>query len=433
MSRNKKIIKTTAEFSRFLLGLTFLFSGFVKAVDPLGFTYKIQDYLIAFNSASLFALALPVAIILIVFEFSCGVFILLGIFRKQTTLLTTLFMLIFTPFTLWIALKNPVKDCGCFGDFLIISNWETFLKNIVLLIGTIFLLLYHKRLNPLFSKKMRLAPAIFTLIFSVAFCIYNLTIHPIFDFRPFKIGANIPSLMHIDTQQNEEYKHTFVYRKDGKEQEFTEENYPWNDSTWTFVEMKSKLIQKSETPEIEDFSIQEMFFDPVSNSWEEREDTTEKLLSDSSYQFLMVSPLPTKKSLKQINAFQPICRYAKENRIPFYLLSSSFTASQKPMITDCSYGLTDERVLKTMIRANPGLLLIKKGTVLKKWNATTLPSVKKIDAGINNNKYVQNAAGKSSAHILLKLGLILLIFIIPMLLFKQYERKRCCVKKQRDN
>lgn len=428
MNKKRKVIRAIAEFFRFLVGITFVFSGFVKAVDPAGFTYKIEDYLIAFHSPSLFSLSLPVAILLISFEFTCGAFLLMGIYRKQTSRLTFLFMMVFTPFTLWIALKNPVKDCGCFGDFLIIGNWQTFFKNVALLIGAIFLLIHHKQLHPLFTNRGQLAPAIFSFAFVVAFCLYNLTFLPVFDFRPFKIGAHIPSLMQIDTQQSDEYKHTFIYSKNGKEKEFTEENYPWNDSTWTFVEMKSELIKMADSPKIEDFSIRQMRFNPTLNTWEEHEDVTAQLLSDSTYLFLMVSPLPTKQSLKRAESFKPLCRYATENHIPFYTLTSSFTDSQNPVLP-CSYGLTDERVLKTMIRANPGLLLIKNGTVIKKWNVRTLPSVEAVDRKIKNNQYTQKLIGKATVGITLKMSLILVLFVVPIIALKLYEQKHYKIKK----
>lgn len=136
--------------SRIIVGATFLFSGFVKAVDPLGFTYKIQDYLIEMSLTVLFPLALPVAVIMVLLEFTLGLFLLLGIYRRWTTRMTLLFMLFFTPLTLWIALTNPVEDCGCFGDAFIISNWQTFFKNIILLAGAILLLVRSKMITPLF-------------------------------------------------------------------------------------------------------------------------------------------------------------------------------------------------------------------------------------------------------------------------------------------
>src|SRR5690554_7883831 len=141
------------ELSRIIVGSTFLFSGFVKAVDPLGFTYKIEDYLIEMSLVELFPLALPVAVLVVVAEFMLGALLLLGVYRKQVTLLIAIFMIVFTPFTLWVALTNPDEDCGCFGDALVISNWQTFIKNIILLIGALLLVTKWKVVAPLYSTR----------------------------------------------------------------------------------------------------------------------------------------------------------------------------------------------------------------------------------------------------------------------------------------
>ena len=126
MERKFNIEKFLIELLRVIVGVTFLFSGFVKAIDPLGFTYKIQDYLINLNLVDLFQFALPLAVILVVAEFVLGALLLLGLYRKPVTILVALMMIFFTPFTFWVALTNPVEDCGCFGDALVISNWQTF-------------------------------------------------------------------------------------------------------------------------------------------------------------------------------------------------------------------------------------------------------------------------------------------------------------------
>ncbi len=145
--------KIMVVLSRILVGATFVFSGLMKAVDPLGFTYKIQDYLIELGLTALFPLALPAAVLMVTAEFALGAFLLLGIYRKWTTRLVLLFMIFFTPFTLWVAIANPVEDCGCFGDAFVISNWQTFYKNLLLLAGTVWLMMKWTQITPLFTKK----------------------------------------------------------------------------------------------------------------------------------------------------------------------------------------------------------------------------------------------------------------------------------------
>ena len=224
MNSRKKTMKILTELSRIVLGGTFAFSGFVKAVDPLGFTYKIQDYLVSLDLSGLFPLALPAAIVLAVGEFLLGVFLLLGIYRKPTVRLTAVFMAVFLPLTLWIALKNPVKECGCFGDALIISNWETFYKNIVLGVCALFLLRHYPGITPLFTVRTARTAAVYTALFGFSFSVYNVVKLPVFDFRPYHIGANIPEYMHIDPAKADVVENIFIYSKGGVEQEFTEEN-----------------------------------------------------------------------------------------------------------------------------------------------------------------------------------------------------------------
>ena len=164
MSRTAKIMIV---LSRILVGATFVFSGLAKAVDPLGFTYKIQDYLIELGLTALFPLALPAAVFMVTAEFALGVFLWAGIYRKWTTRLILLFTIFFTPLTLWVAIANPVKDCGCFGDAFVISNWQTFYKNLLLLAGAIWLTMKWKHINPLFTKKAALLAAISTFLLVV--------------------------------------------------------------------------------------------------------------------------------------------------------------------------------------------------------------------------------------------------------------------------
>ena len=255
LNNKSSLLKVAAELSRIIVGITFLFSGFVKAVDPLGFTYKIQDYLIAFQLTDLFALALPAAIAMVVLEFLIGLFLLMGIYRRIISILATIFMAVFLPLTLWIAIGNPVEDCGCFGDALIISNWATFYKNIILSVCALFLLFNYKLLTPLFSIKATRFAAGYAVIFAVTFAIYNTVKLPVIDFRPFKIGSDIAEQMKIDPEKGDVVENIFIYSKNGVEKEFTEDDYPWNDSTWIFVDMQSRIIREGEKPKIEDFHL----------------------------------------------------------------------------------------------------------------------------------------------------------------------------------
>ncbi len=377
MESENKTVKFLVELSRVVVGATFVFSGFVKAVDPLGFTYKIEDYLIELGLTGLFPLALPVAIILVTAEFSLGVFLLSGIYRKWTVRMIALFMAFFTPLTLWIAIADPVKDCGCFGDAFVITNWQTFYKNLILLAGTILLVLKWRKITPLFSEKMAPVAGLTIVIFGVLFSLHNVYRLPVIDFRPYKIGANIPGQMFVDPEKADVMETIFIYSKDGVVKEFTEENYPWSDSTWTFVEMKTKLVKEGEKPAIEDFAIETLYYDEAIGIWNIGGDITDLVLSDPSYTFLMVAYSLEKMNMKHLDRFREVYRYAVEKGYSFYLLTSSSTDEvgewERQHHTGFQFGHADERVLKTMIRANPGLMLLKEGTIINKWDGRSVP------------------------------------------------------------
>ena len=169
--RNLHIIqKTWVNACRFLLAVAFIFSGFVKAVDPLGFQYKIQDYLEAFGMLSWFPSFFPLlaAVILSAIEFSIGVCLFFGIRKKTTTLLAFLLMIFMTPLTLYLALKNPVSDCGCFGDAWVLTNWETFGKNIVLFIAAYSTFRWKKEIIRFISAKTEWLVSLYTILFVFA-------------------------------------------------------------------------------------------------------------------------------------------------------------------------------------------------------------------------------------------------------------------------
>lgn len=379
MSRMAKIIVV---LSRVLVGATFVFSGLMKAVDPLGFTYKIQDYLIELGLTTLFPLALPAAVSMVTAEFALGVFLLLGIYRKWTTRLILLFMIFFTPLTLWVAIANPVKDCGCFGDAFIISNWQTFYKNLLLLAGAVWLTVKWKHITPLFTKKTVLPVAITTLLLGVLFALHNLYRLPVIDFRPYRVGANIPLQMYVDPEKADLYETIFLYSKDGVTKEFREENYPWNDSTWTFVDMKTHLVREGQKPKIEDFSVESLYFDDATDSWQSGGNITDIILSDPSYTFLMVAYSLEKMHMRHLNRFREVARHTAEKGYSFYLLTASSPDEvgtwERKQRTGFQFAHVDERTLKTMIRANPGLMLLKEGTVMGKWDDSEVPSNDKI-------------------------------------------------------
>ncbi|MCQ2310944.1 MAG: DoxX family membrane protein [Paludibacteraceae bacterium] len=356
-------------FARTLLALTFLFSGIVKAVDPLGTTYKIEDYLKAFGGffTDLLPLAEPAAIALIAVEFILGFCMLLNIKTQWTAWLSLVFYLVMTPLTLYIALNNPVSDCGCFGDALILTNWQTFYKNIILLSLVLILLCCKKEIRETWMPWME---GVWTGVAALAvggFMAYNLTHLPIWDFRPYKIGNYLPKLMEYpEDAEPDQYDISFVYEKDGVEQEFTLENYPKGDSTWTFVRQNSTLIKKGYEPPIHDFEILN----------EDYEDITYDILESTDKVTLAVMYDLTKANDKQVAKLNKLYAKIAKSGKSFYAVTGSssqdienFRTEYKAQYPICT---CDPVTLKTIVRANPGIVEIQNGIVINKYNLRNL-------------------------------------------------------------
>ena len=421
---NNKVINVFTLLSRLIIGITFTFSGFVKSVDPLGTAYKIQDYFIALNLTELYSLSLILSVILSVGEFLLGVFILLGLYRKVTSVLVVLFMIIMAPLTLWIALENPVKDCGCFGDALIISNWQTFYKNIVLSVCAILLLVKYKNIKSFFGKNTELIVALFTIIFGFSFALYNIIYSPVLDFRPYKIGSHLSDKMNVDHTMAGEFENIFVYEKEGQQKEFTEDNYPWDDTTWTFVNMETRMVKEGIKPEIEDFHVELVHYDDSVKSFVNN-DITATILEDSAYAFWMISYLLEDAETIYLNQFKDIAEYAAMNNYNFYCITSSPSETinewGKMYNTNFIFCQADERMLKTIIRSNPGLLLVKNGTVINKWSDNKLPKIKENDDTTIVTELTKEVDPQQRN--IKTIVLLVLLFIGPILIIKGIENK----------
>lgn len=368
-----------ASISRTLLGLVFIFSGAVKAIDPLGTVYKIEDYLKAFGG--FFTELLPLAEVaawgLIILELLLGVCMLLNIRTQWTSWLALLFYLVMTPLTLYIALTNPVSDCGCFGDAIVLTNWQTFWKNVVLITLAILLVALRKHTRQLWSNWMEVVLATLTIIAAIAFMTWTRLHLPIKDFRPYKIGNHLPTLMEYpEDAEPDQYDISFVYEKDGVEQTFTLENYPKGDSTWTFVRQDSRLIKKGYEPPIHDLEILNADY----------EDLTWDILESEEPITLVVMYDLAKADKKQMAKVEALASNlspfaSSSDTLPlegelegaFYILTGSGTDDiinfclEYPALSD--YICTcDPVTLKTIVRANPGAIVLQNGIVIDKYN-----------------------------------------------------------------
>ena len=360
--------------ARTVVGLTFILSGFVKAIDPLGTQYKIQDYLAAIPpSLSLpDMLTLLMSVSLSMVEFTLGAFMLTAISRRVTARLTLLFMLVMTAVTVWIYIADPVKDCGCFGDALTLTNLETLLKNIVLLALAALVAWRPTHIGRLMSRSNQMLLGQMLMLTPVAlsfWCLYDL---PLIDFRPYHIGADIKAGMEIpEGAEQPVFDTTFIMEKDGERREFTLDNYP--DSTWTFVDSKTVTVKEGYVPPIHDFSI----------TAADGEDITDMVLGREGYTFLLISPDLDKADDQNFGDIDQIYEFCQDNSIPFYCLTASTEKSQQHWqnITGAEYPfcMTDATTLKTMIRSNPGLMLLEKGVVRGKWSHNRLPDTTELE------------------------------------------------------
>ena len=363
MKQTKAII---AGICRTLLGLVFIFSGAVKAIDPLGTVYKIEDYLKAFGGVftNLLPMAEAAAWGLIVLELLLGVCMLLNVHTQGTSWLALLFYCVMTPLTLYIAITNPVSDCGCFGDAVVLTNWQTFWKNVALIMLAIILVVLRKSVHSLWQVWMEIVIAVVTIVLAVAFMAWTNNHLPIKDFRPYKIGNHIPTLMEYpEDAEADQYEISFVYAKDGVEEVFTLENYPKGDSTWIFIRQESKLIKKGYEPPIHDLEIINA----------EYEDITWDILESEEPVTLVVMYDLAKADKEQMSKVEALYEACVNNWQQCYILTGSGTneiinfSLEHPTLSDCIC-TCDPVTLKTIVRANPGVIIVQNGTVIDKYN-----------------------------------------------------------------
>ena len=384
MKRNNRASRLSpyrfiASISRTLLGLVFIFSGVVKAIDPLGTVYKIEDYLKAFGGFfnELLPMAELAAWALIILELLLGVCMVLNIRTQWTSWLALLFYLVMTPLTLYIALTNPVSDCGCFGDAIVLTNWQTFWKNVVLIVLAIILVALRKHVRQLWSNWMEILLVALTILAAVVFMSWTRNHLPVKDFRPYKIGNHLPTLMEYpEDAEPDVYEYAFVYEKDGVEQTFTLENYPKGDSTWTFVRQDSRLIKKGYEPPIHDLEILNADYEDL--TWdilESEEPVTLVVMYDlakaDKSQIVKVEALAS--NLSPFASSPDTFPLQGESKGNFYILTGSGTDDiinfclEYPTLSD--YVCTcDPVTLKTIVRANPGVIVLQNGIVIDKYN-----------------------------------------------------------------
>lgn len=357
--------------TRLLVGFVFVFSGFVKGIDPLGTAYRIEDYFIAYGMDWAIPLALFLSISLSMLEFTLGMALIFNARLKQLSWVLLFLMSYFTLLTFNDALFNPVPDCGCFGDAIKLTNWETFYKNVVLIAMVIYIFISRKKYKG-FSKNLNeYLLIIATVIGFTCFSIYQLNHLPFIDFRDWKIGNDMAP------DKGGEIKVYLTYRNSNTNEtkEYLSPNYPWNDSAWMseweFVEQR---IDDSEVVRAHDLQIEDEFGN----------DLTDEIIANPSYQMLIVAwdlnkfPLEITDEIKSLSAkmmekgyaVDGICSNLPEDVEKFYSNSG----------VEINFYMADDIIQKSMIRANPGFILFKDGIILGKWHYNDIPDISSLES-----------------------------------------------------
>jgi uncharacterized membrane protein YphA (DoxX/SURF4 family) len=524
-------MKAISNIFRILLGIVFVFSGFVKVVDPMGVQFKFIDYFLAMGLDFLKPAALTFGIIMSVAELLLGISLLFNLKPRLGAWGVMLFMAVFLPLTLWIAIANPVHDCGCFGDAIILSNWATFWKNVVLMVMTVVVFLQRNKFKPYLPNGFQVLLIFLFAVTTIWISVHSLKHLPLIDFRPYAIGKNIQAGMEIPESEKDNvpvYETKLVYenKESGELKEFEVDDIP-DESKWEWKETKNKLVKEGYVPPIHDFSITTMplsgdeakasepvtpeklfeityrfetngvseeffvdnlpreddwhfvavnsdvkiipenigliyekegetkeftLYDIPDNSWmfldaiyyndaanlssEPRapEDITDLVLSDDRYTFLIISwDVETAKQINQ-DSLNNLYDYCQANNLPCLFLTASTESVVKDYIQETGapfeFYSTDPITLKTMVRSNPGIMLLKKGTVLDKWHINDIPDVnqlqKRLLAHAMSKQVKQNNAWLSWT-----LGLAaFVIFLLTVVLIGYLKRKHIIVDKK---
>lgn len=370
-------------FARIFTGLLFIFSGFIKANDPTGFGYKLEEYFHVFHTDFLNDYATAIAIVVCALEIILGIWLLLGFYKKLVAWGLLLLIIFFTFLTFYSAFFEVVTSCGCFGDAIALTPWQSFGKDLVLLALILIIFVYRNQITPLIKDPTnRGLVATFTAVLSFGIGIYTFMYLPFIDFLPYKIGNNIPSLMVLpEGKEGDVYEQIYSMKnvKTGETKTITDKIYMsekvWEDTNWEIVgEPQSKLVKKGYQIPITDLLITDA----------EGNDHTQEIINNPYYNLIIVAKDLSKANVEALDKINKIATKLTEDynlRIVLLTASSSedsdYLSDKLHLISEIFYA--DLIPLKSMIRANPGVLLLKSGTVIDKWHYNAIPDAKDIE------------------------------------------------------
>ena len=363
-------MKYLVTLSRILVGVLFIISGFIKANDTLGFSYKLDEYFMVFNTPFFSNFSVALAQFICVAEIVLGVATLVGWRMNIVSWLLLLMIVFFTFLTFYSAYFDVVKDCGCFGDALKLKPWESFWKDIFLLVFILIIFLWRNKIKPLFSMKATRGVVIASVIVCSLFTYYTYAHLPYIDFRPYAIGKNIKEGMVLPPGAvMDSVVIVFKYKaKDGSLKEFSVDQLPEDLDNYEYVDRLDKIVREGDKPKIHDFKI----VDAAGT------DFTDQFLNHADYSFMLVAyelGKSNKKVQQKVNQLADACN---KNKVQFFGITST-VASETDLFRHenqnmFDYYFCDGTTLKTIIRSNPGLVLLKNGTVIDMWHHNDFPS-----------------------------------------------------------
>ena len=370
-------MKYLVQFARIIVGVLFIISGFVKNVDPVGLSYKLEEYFspTVLNIPFLESLSLPLATFFSLFEIFLGVLLLLGVWRKFTTIALLLTIVFFTFLTFYSAYFNKVTDCGCFGDALKLEPWTPFYKDVVLLVLIIILVVGQKYIQPLFSAKVNYGINTLVLIVSAIIAYLGISHNPIIDFRAYAVGKNLIEGMKTPEElglKPTTYKtiYTMKNKVDGQVVEIDDAQYIADDkwykqgTPWQIEEDKTRTIveKKGYEPPIHDFSFDCNGVDKTSE------------ILNAPKTLIFVVPFVEKVDKSQIDKLNSLGKEAKQKG--FVVTTISNNPIKGLELENC---FMDQTTMKTIIRSNPGVMILEKGTVKAKFHYNDFPTINQLE------------------------------------------------------
>jgi uncharacterized membrane protein YphA (DoxX/SURF4 family) len=362
-------MKLLLNLLRIIVGVLFIFSGLVKANDPLGLSYKMEEFFEVLHMTFLSPYSLVYSLLMNTLEIVLGVALLLGYSMRLVSVLLLIMITFFTFLTGYALYSGEIKECGCFGDCIKLSAAETFWKDVILLVMILIIFIYRKRIQPLFGKKPTVALVIVSVALAGGLQWYTLAHLPIVDCLGYKVGNNIPEKMKLPPgARAAEYETVLVYEKDGKQKEFTTENYPWSDSTWVFVDRRDKLVREAEgEAPVKDFILTDL--DGVNQ--------TQAILAEPTPVYLFLV-----KNVKEAGEGWDAKMHALQEQFKagkIYIYGVTASGKEDIAAFSATHGLQfpflqmDGTAIKTAGRSNPCLILLEKGTIKGKWHYNDIP------------------------------------------------------------